>query len=168
MFGYGSPANDWSASAPTTPLYSGEEIHEGLSFTYMRFRLNRIGQISLATKDDGVRLHERQDNRDDCEGHQATLDWPTPTDYAPPQNDFSTQQQEGTGQRLLDSAEFYASVGTDKQKLNCPGIPEARKTFLTAVVLVSLLRDFSTTRQLALCTFTVTFGGTTSRRSIAF
>jgi Cdc6-like AAA superfamily ATPase len=87
-------------------------------------------------------LHEREDNRECCKEHQAILDWLTVIDYAPQQNDFIARQQEGTGQWLLDSAEFQAWVETDKQTLFCPGIPGAGKTILTSIVVKELTTRF--------------------------
>lgn len=73
---------------------------------------------------------------------QVILDWITPIDYTPQQHDFITRRQEGTGQWLLDSAEFQAWLETDKQTLFCPGIPGAGKTILTAVTINDLTTRF--------------------------
>jgi hypothetical protein len=67
------------------------------------------------------------------------LKWLTPMDYAPQQYDCINRRQPGTGQWLLDSAEFKTWVETDKQALLCLGIPGAGKTILTAFV-VGILR----------------------------
>jgi hypothetical protein len=80
-------------------------------------------------------LHEREDNRERCEEHQAILDWLTPIDYAPQQSDFISRRQEGTGQWLLDSQEFTVWLDQSKQTLFCPGIPGAGKTILTSIVI---------------------------------
>ncbi|KAK4078540.1 uncharacterized protein Triagg1_2871 [Trichoderma aggressivum f. europaeum] len=74
--------------------------------------------------------------------HQAILDWLTPIDYAPQHNDFISRKQEGTGQWLLESAEFQAWVKTNGQTLFCPGIPGAGKTIITAIVINHLLANF--------------------------
>jgi Cdc6-like AAA superfamily ATPase len=108
----------------------------------MRFGLNQFSQISLATKGGVDRLHERQDNREFLEEHQAILDWLTRIDYAPQQNDFIARRQLGTGQWLLDSAEFHAWVEIDKQILFCPGIPGAGKTIITSIVVEELTTRF--------------------------
>ena len=66
------------------------------------------------------------------------LDWLTPIDYGPQQSDYLGRQQPGTGQWLLDSAEYQAWLKTKKQTLFCPGIPGAGKTILTAIVVDDL------------------------------
>ena len=48
------------------------------------------------------KLLRRQHNRE----HDTILNWLTPINYAPQQNDFINKRQEGTGQWLLDSKEF--------------------------------------------------------------
>jgi hypothetical protein len=80
--------------------------------------------------------------RERHEEHQAILDWLTPIDYTAQQQDFITRQQAGTGQWLLDSAEFQAWLKADKQTLFCPGIPGAGKTILTAVTINDLTTRF--------------------------
>lgn len=49
----------------------------------------------------GKLLHRQHDQ--ECE---TVLEWLTPIDYAPQQSDYFKRQQPGTGQWLLDSAEF--------------------------------------------------------------
>ena len=110
--------------------------------TYVCSRLNQTSQISLATKGGVDRLQERYDNRECREEFQAILDWLTPIDYAPQQNDFITRRQEGTGQWLLDSVEFQTWSETVKQTLFCPGIPGAGKTILTSIVIEELTARF--------------------------
>jgi hypothetical protein len=97
----------------------------------------------LATKDGVDQLHKRQDNREGREEHQAILNWLTPVDYAPQQSGFISRRQAGTGQWLLDSAEFQTWLNIDKQTLFCPGIPGAGKTILTAIVIDDLTAQFS-------------------------
>ena len=89
------------------------------------------------------RLHERQDNRESREEHQAILDWLTPIDYITQQSDFISRRQAGTGQWLLDSAEFQNWIGIEKKTLFCPGIPGAGKTILTAIVIDDLITRFA-------------------------
>lgn len=74
--------------------------------------------------------------------HQAILDWITPIDYAPQQNDFIARRQVGTGQWLLDSAEYQSWVETRGQTLFCPGIPGAGKTIITSVAVDELTSRF--------------------------
>jgi hypothetical protein len=71
--------------------------------------------------------------------HVTILKWLTPMDYASQQYDCINRRQPGTGQWLLDSAEFKTWVETDKQALLCLGIPGAGKTILTSFV-VGILR----------------------------
>jgi ankyrin repeat protein len=94
------------------------------------------------TKDGVDRLHERQNDRERREKHQAILDWLTPIDYAPQQNDSISRRQEGTGQWLLNSSEFQKWLNTSKQTLFCPGIPGAGKTMITSIVINDLYIKF--------------------------
>jgi hypothetical protein len=80
-------------------------------------------------------------NQED-QSRQAILDWITPIDYAPQQSDFISRRQAGTGQWLLDSAEFMAWLQTGTQTLFCPGIPGAGKTILTSIVVEELITRF--------------------------
>ena len=95
------------------------------------------------------RLHERQDTQErrqqtqeQQQEHETILNWLTPFNYAAQQQDFINRRQAGTGQWLLDSAEFQAWVGTDKQTLFCPGIPGVGKTILTSIVVDELATRF--------------------------
>jgi hypothetical protein len=101
----------------------------------------------LAAKDGVERLHTRQDMRERYFEEQAILDWLTPIDYAPQQSDFLSRREAGTGQWLLDSAEFQDWLGaekkTERKTLFCPGIPGAGKTILTAVVIDDLITRFA-------------------------
>jgi hypothetical protein len=76
----------------------------------------------------------RQDDQD----RQKILDWLTPIDYWAQQRDYLKRRQAGTGQWLLDSAQYQAWLKTNKQTLFCPGIPGAGKTILTAIVVDDL------------------------------
>ena len=87
-------------------------------------------------------LHERQDNRENRKEHRAIVDWLTPIDYAPQQNDFMSRRQEGTGKWLLDSDEFQEWVDQKQHTLFCPGIPGAGKTMITSIVVDSLCSQF--------------------------
>lgn len=121
------------------------------------FQGRLASQLALATKDGVDRLHERQDNRERREELQTILDWLTPMDYAPQQSDFIGRRQAGTGQWLLDSAEFQAWLKTDKQTLCCPGIPGAGKTIITAIVVNDLCARFQNDASIGIaylyCTF---------------
>jgi Cdc6-like AAA superfamily ATPase len=74
--------------------------------------------------------------------HEAILKWLTPTEYAPQQNDYIRRRQPGTGQWLLDSAEFQKWLDTSKQTLFCQGIPGAGKTILTSIVVDDLCKRY--------------------------
>jgi hypothetical protein len=98
--------------------------------------------VAFATKAGMDRLHERQDNRERHKEHQAILDWLTPIDYAPQQNDFINKRQQGTGQWLLDSNNFQEWLNNSNQILFCPGMPGAGKTMLTSIVVEYLWAKF--------------------------
>ncbi|KFZ00163.1 hypothetical protein V500_01159 [Pseudogymnoascus sp. VKM F-4518 (FW-2643)] len=90
------------------------------------------------TQDDVVKLVRHQEDQ----GRQTVLDWLTPVDFATQQNDFFSRREEGTGQWLLESAEFQEWVDINQQVLFCPGIPGAGKTILTSIVVNYLYTKF--------------------------
>ncbi|KFZ23393.1 hypothetical protein V502_02135 [Pseudogymnoascus sp. VKM F-4520 (FW-2644)] len=90
------------------------------------------------TQDNVVKLVRHQEDQ----GRQTVLDWLTPVDYATHQSDFISRRAVGTGEWLLESAEFQAWVKTDQQVLFCPGIPGAGKTILTSIVVDYLHANF--------------------------
>jgi hypothetical protein len=67
------------------------------------------------------------------EEQKLILEWLTPIDYTPQQNDFVKQRQSGTGQWLLDSLDLQEWLQGNKELLFCPGIPGAGKTIFTAI-----------------------------------
>ncbi|OHE94115.1 ankyrin repeat protein [Colletotrichum orchidophilum] len=69
------------------------------------------------------------------ENRARILEWITPIDYSAQQSDNLERRCDGTGQWLIDSAEFRTWVQTDKSILFCPGLPGAGKTILTSVVI---------------------------------
>ncbi|KAH7146905.1 hypothetical protein B0J13DRAFT_441596, partial [Dactylonectria estremocensis] len=71
--------------------------------------------------------------------HLAVLDWFTPINYVSQQHDFLSRRQAGTGRWFLDSQEYSAWLGTDKQTLFCRGIPGSGKTIMTSLVVEDLL-----------------------------
>jgi hypothetical protein len=99
-------------------------------------------KITLAIRDGVDQSNTRQENQERKQKHQAILDWLTPIDYTPQQNDFITRRQEGTGQWLLDSEEFQTWLNTKEQTLFCSGIPGAGKTILAAIVVNDLTTRF--------------------------
>jgi Cdc6-like AAA superfamily ATPase len=109
----------------------------------LRNRINtNIGLLnaftSRLTQDNVVMLIRNQEDQ----GRQTILNWITPIDYAPQQSDFISRRQVGTGQWLLDSAEFKAWLQICKKTLFCPGIPGAGKTILTSIVVEELFTRF--------------------------
>src|SRR6266566_2974105 len=83
-------------------------------------------------------IEQQKDNGDRI----IILDWLTPIDYTPQQHDFINRRQTGTGQWLLDSAEYQTWRQTAKSTLFCPGIPGAGKTILTSIVVEDLTTRF--------------------------
>jgi Cdc6-like AAA superfamily ATPase len=79
-------------------------------------------------------LNRKQDDKDRVE----ILEWLTPIDYAPEQDNFIKRRQPGTGQWLLDSQEFHDWLKTSGQILFCPGDPGVGKTILSSVVIDDL------------------------------
>jgi len=100
--------------------------------------LTSYSQTAIATKKGVDRLVQQQ--RD--EHVLAVLNWLTPVDYAPQQDDYYSRRQEGTGQWLLDSIKFQDWRENSKKTLFCPGIPGAGKTILTSIVVDSLITMF--------------------------
>lgn len=85
----------------------------------------------------GKLLHVQHDQE-----HETILEWLTPIDYMPQQNDYIKRRQPGTGQWLLDSIEFQTWLNNSKQILFCPGLPGVGKTIFTAVVIDDLTTRF--------------------------
>lgn len=83
-------------------------------------------------------MRSKLDRKEDLE----ILNWLTSIDYGPQHSDFLKRRQLGTGQWLLDTAEYQTWQNTDKQTLFCPGIPGAGKTILTAIVIDHLTIRF--------------------------
>jgi hypothetical protein len=75
---------------------------------------------------------------------EVILNWLTPVDYGPQQSDYLKMRQPGTGQWLLDSAEYQNWLTNTNQTLFCPGIPGAGKTILTSIVVNELITRFET------------------------
>jgi Cdc6-like AAA superfamily ATPase len=73
---------------------------------------------------------------------QTILNWITPIDFAPQQSDFISRRQAGTGQWLLDSAEFARWRESSGQTLFGRGIPGAGKTILTSIVVAEVSAQF--------------------------
>lgn len=74
---------------------------------------------------------------------QKILTWLSPNDHSVQQIKNIKMHEKGTGQWLLDSAEFMAWIETKRQALFCPGIPGAGKTILAALVVQNLFSRFA-------------------------
>ncbi|RCI16896.1 hypothetical protein L249_2885 [Ophiocordyceps polyrhachis-furcata BCC 54312] len=102
---------------------------------------NKISEVLNGLQQDVAHLVRKQ--RDgEC---MNILRWLTPVDYAPQQSDFYARRQPGTGQWLLDSAQYREWLDAKGKTLYCPGIPGAGKTILTSVVVDDLNRRFDDT-----------------------
>jgi hypothetical protein len=112
--------------------------------TYKEVREARKEQqeISLEIRGGVDESKWRQENQEQQYERQTILQWLTQLDFVSEQHDFITRRQEGTGQWLLDSAEFKAWAETDKQTLFCPGIPGVGKTILTSIIVEHLTTRF--------------------------
>jgi hypothetical protein len=107
-------------------------------FDEMKDGLEHIQGSQADLKDDLGRLRDREKNREAVQLRQTVLDWLTPIDYAPEQNEFIRRRQAGTGRWLLDSAQYQSWLKTSHQTLFCPGIPGAGKTIITSIVINDL------------------------------
>jgi hypothetical protein len=72
----------------------------------------------------------------------AILNWLTPVEYGPQQSDYLNRRQPGTGQWLLDSAEYHDWLDNKRQTLFCTGSPGTGKTIITALVIEDLIARF--------------------------
>ncbi|KAF4445698.1 Ankyrin repeat-containing domain protein [Fusarium austroafricanum] len=101
-------------------------------------------ETSLATKDGVDRLNQLQDNQQRNKDRQKVLHWLTAIDYSPQQNDFFSQQEQGTGQWLLELTAFQEWLESGStETLFALGIPGAGKTILTSIVVNELVRRYS-------------------------
>lgn len=73
---------------------------------------------------------------------QTILDWLTPTGYGAQQSDFLSRRQEGTGEWLLDSAEFKNWCNGDGNTLFYTGMPGAGKTIMVSIVIEHLYTKY--------------------------
>ncbi|QGA13764.1 hypothetical protein EYB26_001415 [Talaromyces marneffei] len=84
------------------------------------------------------------------QNQQAILDWLHPTDYSSQQNDFIASRQEGSGEWILNSAQFQQWIHQETATLFCPGIPGAGKTMATSIVIDHLQEKFRTRRDIGI------------------
>ncbi|KAH6672607.1 hypothetical protein B0J14DRAFT_483401, partial [Halenospora varia] len=99
---------------------------------------NPVFETVIATGEAVTRIESKLVSNEDIE----FLDWLTPINYGPQQSDFFKRRQTGTGQWLLDSAQFQDWLKTSQKTLFCPGIPGAGKTIITAIVVDDLTKRF--------------------------
>ncbi|KFY41877.1 hypothetical protein V494_02746 [Pseudogymnoascus sp. VKM F-4513 (FW-928)] len=99
-------------------------------------------KISMAIRGGLDESNWLQENQLRQRKEQAILEWLTPIDYSSQQSDSISRRQPGTGQWLVDSAEFQTWLTTGKQTLFCPGIPGSGKTILTSTVIENLITQF--------------------------
>jgi Cdc6-like AAA superfamily ATPase len=86
---------------------------------------------SRLTKNKIAKLVRCQEDKE----KQTILDWLAPANYAAQQHDFFSKGESGTGQWLLESADFQQWVKTKNLTLFCTGIPGAGKTILTSIII---------------------------------
>ncbi|KAI9773365.1 MAG: hypothetical protein M1840_007580 [Geoglossum simile] len=98
----------------------------------------RIGDILSGIQEGVSKLIYIQHDQED----KTILEWLTPIDYTPRQNDYIKRRQPGTGQWLLDSSEFQKWFKQKKPTLFCPGMPGAGKTIITSIVVEYLQTEF--------------------------
>lgn len=77
----------------------------------------------------------RIDQRQIDQETRELLSWITPIDHIAQQADIAKRRQKGTGQWLIDSAEFQKWVNGKSATLFCPGIPGAGKTMMASNVI---------------------------------
>ncbi|KAI1330273.1 ankyrin repeat protein [Xylariaceae sp. FL0255] len=78
------------------------------------------------------------------EEYRKILEWLVPIDYGTQQTDYLRRRQPGTGQWLLESAEYRTWVEQPSKTLFCPGIAGAGKTILSSIVVDDLENRFRT------------------------
>ena len=105
--------------------------------THQQVKKGREEQHHIRQSVDYLRLH--QESREATEERNRILDWVRPVDFASQQSDLSTRRQAGTGEWLLNSAEFRAWMEARGQTLFCPGFPGAGKTILASFVVDELV-----------------------------
>ncbi|KAI9845534.1 MAG: hypothetical protein M1838_001702 [Thelocarpon superellum] len=101
---------------------------------------NRVGELhqQLVQVQTSQAKQERWHQDDES---QRVLDWLSPLNFSAQQSDIIARRQDGTGQWLLESAEFEAWRDGTRQTLFCLGIPGAGKTMLASIVIDHLSSD---------------------------
>ncbi|EHK50281.1 Hypothetical protein TRIATDRAFT_154409, partial [Trichoderma atroviride IMI 206040] len=104
--------------------------------------VERQPSAKLALDDSYVVVEQLITMVDRSEGEKI-FNWLTSSDYSVQQKKYIKMHEKGTGQWLLDSAEFKTWIKTERQILFCPGIPGAGKTIITALVVQNLASRFA-------------------------
>ena len=97
--------------------------------------LDSVHEIVFTTGINVEMIRSKLDKEEDLN----VLKWLTPIDYTTQQSDHISRRQPGTGQWLVDSAEYQEWLKSPGKTLFCPGIPGAGKTILTAIVIDDIL-----------------------------
>ncbi|KAF5566747.1 ankyrin repeat domain-containing protein [Fusarium phyllophilum] len=109
---------------------------------------DQLGELSTALESIQTTQETVSNSLDNLGNAQAAdrrlkiLDWITPMNFMSDQEDHLDRLQPGTGQWLLDSAQFKQWVGGGYPTLYCPGIPGAGKTILTSLIINHLQTQY--------------------------
>ncbi|RYP06973.1 hypothetical protein DL765_009292 [Monosporascus sp. GIB2] len=117
----------------------GQEVEETST---MKETMEKLEKTINEMNNNVYDLKQKANDAKEATEHKKILDWLTPIDYALRQNDYIGRRERGTGQWLLDSAEFQEWLKRSGQTLFCPGIPGAGKTILTSIVIDDLTTRF--------------------------
>ncbi|KAL9618763.1 MAG: hypothetical protein Q9160_006557 [Pyrenula sp. 1 TL-2023] len=98
--------------------------------------------VSVAARNiDEIAQHSRGQER------KIFIDWISSTNFGSQQDEFFSRHEPGTGQWLLESAEFKDWRANSNETLFCPGIPGAGKTILTSIVINDVQTGFREDRE---------------------
>ncbi|KAJ4855375.1 ankyrin repeats (3 copies) domain-containing protein [Trichoderma breve] len=91
--------------------------------------LEKLFENFATTREAVKRIESKITSKEDIE----ILEWLTPVNYGLQQSDCFQRRHPGTGQWLLNSAEYQEWLHTSQQTLFCQGIPGSGKTILTSM-----------------------------------
>jgi hypothetical protein len=100
--------------------------------------LTLVREISVAIKDTVSTLQTSVETIRDVqtnEQRRVALDWLSPTDFTAQQHDIIKRREAGTGQWLIESAEFMRWEKGHDKTLFCCGMPGAGKTMIAAIAI---------------------------------